>query len=134
MKKKATPKPQKANPRVIAHSAPTRMDYDPNLVLCGRHADQRVKLTFGNWDYRAEFTVTVGGNCRGLTVIESAVGMVYDRLPVSRGKWQLAELILTRVNGDRLSCEDDADKGEEWLKDMLIGAEIISIEPEQTAA
>jgi hypothetical protein len=56
------------------------MNYDPNLVLCGRTAKQRVRLTFGSWDCRKTVEAAVSGNCRGLDVIECAVETVYDRL------------------------------------------------------
>lgn len=41
------------------------MDYDPNMVLCGRRAKQVVELVFADWEYRATHAVTIGGNCPG---------------------------------------------------------------------
>lgn len=103
------------------------LNYDPNLTSCGNMAKQTVKLVFAQWDYRAEFTTQVGGNCTGFTVIESAIENMHDDL--SEGPESLPEIILTRENGDKLYCEDEEDKVSGFLKDMLIYAEIIDIQP-----
>nr|MCD4237043.1 DUF5406 domain-containing protein [Escherichia coli] len=56
------------------HNAqPQIMNYDPNLTSCGRMAKQTVRLTFGLWEYRETFEVTVGGNLTGLDVISCAI-------------------------------------------------------------
>lgn len=49
------------------------LNFDPNLTLCGRTVNQEVRLTFAQWDYQLTETVTVGGNCTGIGVIEFAV-------------------------------------------------------------
>jgi hypothetical protein len=108
------------------------MDYDPNLTKCGRMAKQRVKLTFGTWHYRAEHIVEVGGNCTGYDVIGTAVNSLYWKLEEEAEKAEEEiEFVLTAANGDTLSCDDDEQRDTDWLKDMLIGAEIISIEPSE---
>lgn len=41
-------------------------------------------------------------------------------------------IVLKRESdGDTLLCEDDEGRGEDWLKDMLIAAEIIAIAPQE---
>ena len=111
------------------------MNYDPNLTNSGRTAKQTVKLTFGMWEYRAERTVEVGGNCTGLTVIESAIGNLYEDLPnLSDGMGSMVPGIVMADPNDadkELCCTDDEDQGDDWLKDMLIGAEIIDIRPDR---
>lgn len=109
------------------------MNYDPNLTNSGRMARQTVKLTFGKWMYRAEHSVLVGGNCTGLTVIESAVSALLQTL---YGERKFATIILTNESGVQLVCADEELDHEDWLKDMLIGAEIIAIEaqPEEKEA
>jgi len=102
------------------------MNYDPNVISDG--SKQTVKLTFGMWDSRKEITVEVGGNCSGLTVIDCAVENVYDQLEPEDG---ITFITLTNANGDELECEDDLDQGADFLKNMLIGAEIIAIAPEK---
>lgn len=110
------------------------MNYDPNLVYCGRRAMQRVRLTFGMWEYRKTMEVEVGGNCLGHTVIDAAVGIAYEDLE-QRGIYgtekTYAVLLLQKPEApdDTMECDEEDMKGECWLGDMLIAAEIISIEP-----
>lgn len=113
------------------------MDYDPNLTLCGRMARQKVRLTFGIWEYRKTVEVEVGGNCTGLTVIDCAAGMAYEQLEQrpfynhDRGHDDnYAVIVMENADGDTLDTGDEDLQGEDWLKDMLISAEIISIEPD----
>ena len=106
----------------------SEMNYDPNLVCSGRFADHKIKLTFGQWDYRAEMIAEVGGNCMGLTVIESAVSEAYDQLPTMHS-YDMPYIRLADKAGNVLECADEDDEGEEWLAKMLVSAEIVSIEP-----
>lgn len=102
------------------------MNYDPNMVLCGRMAKQTVRLTFGIWEYRCTKEVVVGGNCTGLQVIETAVESLYDKLP--EDEWGV-KFITMESEKENHENSDEEERGEEWLKDMLIAAEIITIEP-----
>jgi hypothetical protein len=117
---------------VITKAAPAVMNYDPNFTLCGRMADQTVRLTFGQWEYRTTMDVVVGGNTNGLRVIECAVEFAYEKLETipffndETGKNDEMSVI----HLGNLECKDDDLRGEDWLKDMLIGAEIVNIEPE----
>ena len=97
------------------------MNYDPNLTLSGRMATQTVRLTFGQWEYRKTMDVRVGGNCRGFAVIGGAVEIARDKLD--------GRITLKNTDGDELTCEDD-DDDPDWLEDMLLNAQIISIEQE----
>ncbi|WYW01806.1 hypothetical protein Voja6_00174 [Pseudomonas phage vB_PpuM-Voja-6] len=81
---------------------------------------QTVQLTFACGLLRAVMEVKIGGNCTGWDVIDSAVGIVYDRLEV-HNDCPFIMMGDTRV-------EDGDERGEEWLKSLLIGAEIIAIE------
>lgn len=108
-------------------SAPV-MNYDPNMVTSGRKAKQVVRMTFGQWEYRATFEKTVGGNGRGLSVIDCAVGQVSDDLYSDEREY--GSITMLNANGDELICDDDDDMGEDWLKNMLISAEIVSITPD----
>lgn len=113
-----------------ASGSPLVMDYDPNLTNSGRMAKQTVLLTFGMWKYRAERTVTVGGNCTGLDVIKAAVGSAYEDLEYDtyKGK-EYARITLTDAEGSEIECVDEDWKCEDWLADMLISAEITAIVP-----
>ena len=102
-----------------------KMNYDPNLVTCGKRAKQTVKLVFAQWEYRFETVVDVGGNCTGLSVIECAISSFADKM---FDKSECPELVLAKENGDTLENEIE---DEDDLKNMLVYAEILSIEPEE---
>lgn len=113
------------------HSSSEVMNYDPNLTSCGRMAKQTVRLTFGLWEYRETFEVTVGGNLTGLDVIEVAIESVYESLPYEE-VWDERTggmNIIATINIGGVKCKDENLIGELWLAGMLISAEIISIEP-----
>ena len=106
------------------------MDYDPNLTYSGRMALQTVRLTFGLWKYRHIATVIVDGNCRGLNVVEGAIEAFYDKLQPNQHN-NYKSFHMTDPEGNVLTCDEceaDRDAGD-WLKDMLIAAEIIDIKP-----
>jgi hypothetical protein len=105
------------------------MNYDPNLVYCGRMAEQKVRLTFGQWDYRKTVETVVGGNCRGLEVIDCAVDNVYEDL--DSDMFENKEILLTKDDGEELLCSDDEGEDMNFLKNMLIAAEIIDIKPDE---
>lgn len=119
--------------------AMSEMNYDPNLTCSGRMAKQTVRLTFGLWDYRATMEIEVGGNCRGFTVIDYAVRSAYEKLE-RRGmygsKQTYAVINMPKIGDpdDVMECDEGSDgwdrlRGEDWLKDMLIAAEIVAIRP-----
>ena len=101
------------------------MNYDPNMTNSGRMAKQTVNLVFQQWDYTAEIEQVVGGNCTGLSVIDCAVCNAYECLDADRNT---PFILMTNPGGEVLHCGDDEDRGEDWLKDMLVRAEIVSIE------
>ncbi len=113
---------------VITKAAPAVMNYDPNFTLCGRMAKQTVRLTFGQWQYRGTFDVTVMGNISGLSVIESAIERLYESLPYDKDPF--GNGVYARIMLGELINDDEDQREEEWLSDMLISAEIIKIEPE----
>lgn len=102
------------------------MNYDPNMTSSGRMARQRVRLTFGEWHFRSTVEVDVGGNCTGLTVIDSAVDTVYGQLNETASG--IPAIYLEGDGNETLECADDEDEGEDFLKEMLVAAEILSIE------
>jgi hypothetical protein len=106
------------------------MNYDPNLVLSGRMAKQKVKLNFGVWDYRTTVSTVVCGNCQGLCVIDGAVDNIYESLATDG--WGNKAIVLTREDGEELVCPDGEYDSCEFLKNMLIAAEIVDIKPEET--
>ena len=106
------------------------MNYDPNI--CRNFAKHTVKLTFGQWTYRAEHTVKVGGNCSGLDVIKAAVGSVYDKLPDNGdGPEMILTNLLQDASGKNATMTVAEEGDDEFLQKILIGAEIIALEPDQ---
>lgn len=103
-------------------------DYDPNR----RFADMMtVHVTFGSWDYRTTIETKSGGNVRGMDVIDCAVENIYDDLLEKAEKdGRAATLYLRNARGDELECSDDEDEGYDWLKSMVVSAEITSLERE----
>lgn len=100
-------------------------DLDPNLTLNGRFASQRVRLVFGQWEYRLQMEVEVRGNITGLDVIQSACERAYDQL-VARPEG--ATLVL-KHGEDTLVCSDDDSLEEVWLQRMLLSATVFSVTP-----
>ncbi|EDK5264406.1 hypothetical protein CI424_25070 [Salmonella enterica subsp. enterica serovar Enteritidis] len=109
-------------------------DFDPNMVACGRAVKQTVRLTFGCWRYRGTFEVEVRGNITGLDAIRFAVELLYESLPsvVVTDDDLECDMKMATIELDGITCDDDDLRGEEWLADMLVSAEIIRYEPDGT--
>lgn len=105
------------------------MNYDPNVVGYTR---QTVRLTFASWEARRVMEVDVLGGT-GFHVIEGAISLAYESLPdrtyetLTSEPITVAVLELTYPDGDVLICEDEEQAGEDWLREMLIGAEIVAL-------
>jgi hypothetical protein len=93
--------------------------YSPNFEWGKTH----VEIVLQQWDHRAVEVVEVGGNCHGFGVMETAIGVLLESLPGD----ERASIILTDPEGNRLHCEDDDDRQEEWLKDMVVSVRIIAL-------
>ncbi|MDE9431396.1 DUF5406 family protein [Xenorhabdus bovienii] len=108
------------------------MNYDHNLTLCMRNAEHVVRLTFAQWEYRQVVDVLVTDNTRGLYVIARAVRNLYDSLSTisffNHDTDKDDEMAVFHVG--ILKCIDEGQEEVEWLNEMLIKAEIISITPE----
>ena len=110
----------------------TTLDYDPNILR--KFHKKTIKLVFGMWKYRLETTVDVNGNIAGLDLIEFATEKFYAGLPTD--DFGAPKLILSNEAGDTLliTQDDDDTDDEDWLKKMLVSAEIIAIETEKAGA
>lgn len=97
------------------------MNYDPNMTNSGRCARQTVELTFQMREYSKTITTTVGGNCTGLSVIQSAVENVIEELGGEDGA-----IVLEKPNGDTLEC----DMWDTDLEEILVSARITEIVPD----
>jgi hypothetical protein len=114
---------------------PSRTNFDPNL---GRgFAKKTVRVTLGAWDYRRVIDVEMCGNTFGLDVIESSCRAVWEDLPTLLDPFTgedsgVARLTMTRPaedgdGEDTLTIDDDDERGDEWIADMVVSAEIVSI-------
>lgn len=103
--------------------------YNPNCAISDR---MEVEVTFGAWDYRKTLKAVVGGNCRGLDIINCAIGSICDDLPSypNNDEDGVAIIVLENEDGGTLECEDEEGRGEDWLKEMVISARIISLNGE----
>jgi len=115
------------------------LNYDPNL----RWNTQTIKITLGTWDYRAERAVQVGGNCFGFSVLEAAFESLFEQIreensvPDDCENDEICEendfsiLMHREHDGADLLCEPDQDDCEEWLKQLVIGMEIVDIQKDK---
>jgi hypothetical protein len=90
----------------------------------GKHV---IEIVLKQWRYQRTFTTRVGGNCHGFTIMETAIGNVYETLLDTQD--DPSELVLTDDNGDTLLCTDDDNLGDEWIKKMVVSCRIIDFEP-----
>lgn len=94
-------------------------DYDPNRCF-GKHT---IELTFQQWEFERKFEVEVRGNCKGFSIIESAILNLSDKLYEEQGRD--ITLSLFDDQGNELEDTFEADDIEEELKDILVKAEIL---------
>lgn len=112
----------------------SKMNYDPNLTSGMKHVEYTVKITLSQWHYIQSYQVTVITNTRGLDVIRYAVEVLYDSLP-AKAVYNTESghyIHIAEVDIGELLCTDEAWEGSSWLKEMVIGAEIISIKSMET--
>ena len=89
--------------------------------------DQEVLLTFEVEDYRAVFTAKVFSDLIGLDLIEAAVFVIFEALDYTEYVGEnYARILMRNDSGEILVCEDQAGHCEEWLKNMLVSAEILN--------
>lgn len=96
-------------------------NYDPN----NRFGTHLVQLTFQQWEYKLTVEVQVGGNCKGMTILEAAVDNFFSDIYKSQGEYPM--IIMKDDKGDELEgdVEDEYD-----LKNMLVEAKILSFTKE----
>lgn len=99
---------------------------DPNI----RWRKTKLSLTFMLWDYSKTFEVEANGHAYGLSAIDLAIDTIYDDMLewTDYGDVEVPQIVLVNPKGEELLVEDDEEKGEDFLKNMLVKAEILSIE------
>lgn len=106
------------------------MNYDPNIYE-GTHT---VKVTLQEWDYTGYVIMTISGNCKGASILESAIDLdeFEDNISENQCKFKVFDepddddnywfsCILYRDNGDELDVEDELNS----LSNYIVKAEII---------
>lgn len=107
------------------------INFDPNYIANLRAAEQKIKLVFGIWQYRYETIVDVKINRYGIPAIDWAIEVLYEQL---FGDQEPAILIMKDIEGNELEMwdEDEYEDEYDWLKSMLISAEILSFEGDKS--
>lgn len=121
------------------------LDYRGAEYGFGEHV---VRVTLGVDTYRAYYEVQIGGNCHGFSVIDTAVEDIYDQLMKIENEKNPQEgtdddededyederrylaIELKDAKGDTLIVEKD-EEGYDWIKGMVVAAEIISYKKEK---
>lgn len=91
-------------------------EYSPNI----RWGKQIVEIVLKQWAYSKKFTVEVGGNCTGMDVLDCAISILTDQL----------EGEVTLEHGKKkLLVEDEEERDEDWVKEMVVSAQIVDWKP-----
>lgn len=109
-------------------------NYDPNFK--GTHT---IRVTFMQWDYVGHVAFTVGGNCRGATLLDSSFldsdsQDDIDRYVENDCCFTLHEdddteeyyftAILTNANGDELETDGDTED----FRSMIVRMEFVALQ------
>jgi hypothetical protein len=104
------------------------LNYDPNILR--RFRNKTVKLVFGLWEYRLETNVNVLGNIAGADLMTFAVEKCCACLPTDAHGSPMITL-LNDKGETLLVANDEGDDDEDWLKKMLVSAEIVAIDADK---
>ena len=99
----------------------TAINFDPNMNMSGNTSIKTIRMTLGLWDYRIEFTRTIGGNMSGMPAINWLLEQIAEE------KWD-QPISMENANGEKLEVTND-EEDDEWLHHMLIDARIIDVQP-----
>lgn len=115
--------------------------YPPDLASYADPVRHTVRLTFGVQQLRSTASVCVQSTgAQGADVIDRAISQVMDllmhQIPRSAegdlARRPCLRLVGTDVDGDAaevISEPDDEQTDAEWLRSMLLAAEIVAVEP-----
>lgn len=101
--------------------------YDPNIYR-GVHT---VKIKLQKWEYKGHIIRRVGGNCKGLSLLDFDFYCECD-FPDNDCQLEYHEdrdcfsCILKDEDGNPLKCDGDAEE----MNDMIVGIEIIDFREE----
>lgn len=101
--------------------------YDPNTFW----SIHTVEITYQQWDYTATELVTVRGNCKGFSILQSAIQSHADDLYEKHG--DAAEMLLKRPAEDGggedtlITTQHQDNSLETWLEEMCVGLRIVDV-------
>lgn len=96
--------------------------YDPNHWGLDAHV---VEVVLRQWDYSATHVLEVKGGATGFSLLENAICLLYWCLEEEFEAGSLVQVILTDPEGNTLLCEDEEDREDEWLKDLVVSVRIL---------
>lgn len=97
-------------------------NYDPNITW----GTQTVVITYQQWDYTAQFEVEISGNCKGASILDSAISRHAEAFETDRGVMTLNRLAEDGSGEfDTLTCESEDLDIERWLQSMCVGLHIV---------
>ena len=107
-------------------------NYDPNI----RFGTHTWEFTFQMWGYILEMQYDMGGNCRGLSTIETAIDSLANKLYEDQGEYP--EIVLAKFNKEtqmedtlQVTLGEENMDIEDELKDMLVKVELINFKEEK---
>lgn len=96
----------------------------------------RLRLRVGDHQTTIDVEIVSDAAEMGFHAMENAIGEAYQHLPSrdvpadshdpAAGTERMAFVELTDVGGNRRIVEDTDMRGEEWLKDLVVGIEIVN--------
>lgn len=99
--------------------------HDPNA----RWGRKVFRLTFRVWAYEAQFEASVGGNCLGMSNLETAIHQVLEQL--EEPAWGYRMRLTDPKTGDELDTDSEDEDPEDWLAEMMVCAELIAVVEEK---
>lgn len=104
--------------------------YDPNI----QWATHDVEIMYQQWDYTCTAVVQVEGNCKGFSIMESAISMHVDKIFEDAQDMLEPTMVLKRpaedgVGEDTLETSADCESVGRWLEAMCVGIRIVGHEP-----
>ena len=107
-------------------------NYDPNI----REGNHLLRATIQMWDYVGHVTYSMGGNCKGKTVLDTFDFYSYDDVNTFENNdcslsfdedYEVFKAVLTNEDRDILEVEGDAD----GFNIMIVAIEMLSYEAEE---
>ena len=106
----------------------TLKNYDPNITWA-RHT---FALTFMQWDYSLTVEVEVGGNCRGLTLIDIAIDCAFDEIYDDVKDDAIIVLKRPAEDGNGEDTLEVTIDGTDELKSLCVSAALVKHEKESS--